>query len=71
MITAFIITSSYGQSVQNNDVNCEFKSNVPEVMAPNEISLNDRHEFGVTLNRDCSELFVGIEHGEWVINRTL
>lgn len=66
VITIFLSSNSNGKNIKNNKVGCEFDSTSPEIMAPGEISLHDRHEFGVSLNRDCSELFVGIEHGEWV-----
>lgn len=64
--TIFLASNSNGQNIENGEVTCAFDSISPEIMAPGEVSLHDRHEFGVSLNRDCSELFVGIEHGEWV-----
>lgn len=45
---------------------CVANSPVPELVLPGIVSQDDRHEFGVTLSQDCKELFVGIEHGEWV-----
>lgn len=37
----------------------------PEKVAEGVISQEDRHEFGISLSRDCQDLFVGIEHGQW------
>lgn len=68
LVVAFVVTVflTSNSNAQNGETGCEFDSTSPEVMALGEVSLPDRHEFGVALNRDCSELFVGIEHGEWV-----
>jgi|GEM_PF-2331648 len=46
--------------------NCEAVGTTPEMVAPGVISLNGRHEFGITLSRDCNELFIGVDHGQWL-----
>ena len=45
---------------------CEAVGTTPERVAPGVISLNDRYEFGITLSHDCNELFIGIDHGQWL-----
>lgn len=41
------------------------QKNKRELIASGVISLPDRHEFGTTLTSDGSEIFIGIEHGNW------
>jgi Tol biopolymer transport system component len=65
-IGIFFAMDSIGQGVQNGGEGCKFDSHTPELLAPGKVSLSERHEFGVALNRDCSELFVGVQHGKWV-----
>jgi len=36
-----------------------------QLVAPGVLSLPDRHEFGSTFTPDGSEVFIGIEHGNW------
>lgn len=65
-ICIFFASHSISQNFQNGDDGCVFYNLTPEVLAPGKVSLSGRHEFGVALNRDCSELFVGVQHGKWV-----
>ncbi|MGB0513329.1 MAG: polysaccharide deacetylase family protein [Wenzhouxiangellaceae bacterium] len=44
---------------------CSAPPESPEIVAEGVISQKNRHEFGVSLSRDCQDLLVGIEHGDW------
>ncbi len=52
-------------SEASDGTGCAAPPQSPEMLAEGEISLEDRHEFGIALTQDCRDLFVGIEHGEW------
>ena len=45
---------------------CSATGDAPEMVAPGEISLDDRHEFGATVDAQCTQMYVGVEHGDWV-----
>ncbi|MBX2820765.1 MAG: histidine phosphatase family protein [Rhodothermaceae bacterium] len=66
LIFLLFITSSFSATLEDGRSSCDTVGTAPEIVAPGTISLNDRYEFGITLSRDCNELFIGVDHGQWL-----
>lgn len=45
---------------------CTTLSSTPTIVGPGIVSRDDRYEFGSALSPNCQELFIGIQHENWV-----